>query len=455
MQSKTYQFHVDILPAESEQFIAFTSDFQYDIQDIREDILKYYFTFDSKESYSPNEEIEEIIKFIEESVYNDVASFSIFTPDIDINMNFDENLKHVNCYSEISMFLDKVIYAVDIFNSKNCLPVVGMELLVIKKKVKGKKNSPLVVKSKYLNRIKGNFRTKWKKTSHPIYEWNKDANLLESVSIDNCRFGINVIFPQLSSSYLHEMIKKCGENMQKLEYEIVFKIISQALYSGSLEESLGSHNDYFMELVELTKIKKNQKNILLEVLNNCSQQNFPIIEFGIGEMKILSSILGWDNSINILKYISEQDSLCCFGIFNSLTIIDDIIESEIDTCNIEKFRKLLLDVILEYVVNTGNIASFFRGYKHTLFENLISYLLKCKDTSIEDKKNTLIKYHGKLQTLLAKKYVKKGANFTNLNENEENAILSLKDYPSKLTKLIKDLKPRPISYTVFNFQFIL
>ena len=79
------------------------------------------------------------------------------------------------------MFLDKVIYAVDIFNSKNCLPVVGMELLVIKKKVKGKKNSPLVVKSKYLNRIKGNFRTKWKKTSHPIYEWNKDANLIKSV----------------------------------------------------------------------------------------------------------------------------------------------------------------------------------------------------------------------------------------------------------------------------------
>ena len=92
--------------------MAFSNEFNYeiDVDNAEGNLRKYVFTFDSKESYSPNPEVLNVVKFIEDISLNlDDSSLSslIFSPTDDFTIRYD--LNNLNYYPNARDMLQKIV----------------------------------------------------------------------------------------------------------------------------------------------------------------------------------------------------------------------------------------------------------------------------------------------------------------------------------------------------------
>ena len=357
-KDENLKFFIDIneRPRENvEYFLAFSSEFEYeiDIDCTAGEIFKYYFTFDSIESFSPNSEVLSVIKYIEELTENIDSPLSsvIYAADSEVLNPFPKTSYDINYYQSANHIFKKVVYAVYLINSRYESPLVGAEIVF-----------PDFPKACYLTGPIGNSFTVWNPSKFPVLIWREKSGLgypwipfttkgAIYIGPKETRLGINIIQPEIPAKDLLDNIRALNGEIDSSKYRHCYTLIMRGLKAQNLDFSWGTPSDYLLGLVEITKSFPNQQKHIIKELESIGLDNIYVDAFDMNQITILLNILGWSNFFEILQFLSKSRFVWKCACYYSLTLIDldNVVISETEFDKVKKMMgDLLKDIILEY-----------------------------------------------------------------------------------------------------------
>ena len=435
------KFFIDIPErryADEKYYLAFSSEFDYeiDVGDIEEGtVYKYSFTFDAKESYSPNPEVLHVIKYIEELTENIDSPISsvIYAADTKLVKISSEDLRDLNYYEDVSDLLNKVVYAIYLVNGRYESPLIGAELLL-----------PSVrLSSRFITGPLGNSFTTWNQRKNPILIWNSRTKRLDIEEEDKNIMGIHIIQPEVPINDLLENIRTLNGNSNDSKFRHFHTLILRGLKSENCDFTWGNPGDYMMALFEINKSFPNQKKQIIKDLDSIGVKNLSVTAFDINQLQVIPNIIGWSDLMDIFKYLSESNFLWLCAAYSTFTLIDkDTIEiSEKEMKILKNYCTSLLDKITKEFDNkiakqilklqerNTSIPNKFKNIQF-MIELVISSLLKSDDESFEPI------YTRMLDVI---------SSMPDLNFSRQTILLIAKKNPDNLEYSVHNLSPAAIN----------
>ena len=406
------KFFVDFHESKKPKYISFSSDFEYEIdcEDSDGDITKYIFNFDSKESYSPNPEVLNVVKYVEylaENIDSPISSV-IFDPYLKIGVSDNqltpESVLYLNTYKETSKILKKVVYGVYLFNSRYELPLVGASLLCITKELKG-----YVPRSRFVTGPLSNSKIQWMWRSNPPLTLDEKTKKIKNASSQNdVYWGIDIIQPEVPANDLLELIRSLNGETDSPAYRHCYCLIIRGLKSQNVEFSWGTPADYFIGLIELSKSRTNQIEYIINELETIGIKELPITLFSVDELEIMSNILGWSGTLKLFDSLSSTRFSWSCAIYTSfhdlLSSTEKFDIAEKDVKSIEEYNSSMLENIVNLLDDTFTQSFIINDFRVNLIvsseqymlEILIKRLLQSNDEDILSKTSKLIDSLSKL-----------------------------------------------------------
>lgn len=369
-------FHLDCLS--SLAYIAFSSDFEYTIsyqEGITGEIQKYKFNFTSKKDYTPNQEVQSVIQYIEKISMNIDSSkrVIIYAPEVDNPTNKPLEMD-IRCFEEVYTFLSKVMYGVYLFNSKYIQPVVGSELFLCI----GPRRKTLSCSS--ISRPYGKTfifydnGIDWK--DNPPFVWNKKRKNAKKAAVKTFRYGISITEPDIKPEDLYQLVKSLHLDSDIFKYNHLRYLIMRGI-DGNFKKI----PDYLLLLVEHTKSLPNQIEYIIECIGNINlDREMDVFKFEQWKL-LLEHGFAWKDMIKLFNFLVNINIEWKFIIYFFLLSMSKNGEEFLyeETEAIQNTRLIVLEYIVDDIVSNISVLNSF--LKMSYFEKFLESLFSSNNKS--------------------------------------------------------------------------